>query len=183
MLLILIMKLSWEAHLRLRSCMLSIGWDVVTMILLSYTVHFYYVQVDLRFGNVVADDVFFVSGYDIYGTVVAQVGSWMVLLLIITNTTTIWLHVCFKFWFALFSKCKFLSWTYLHFLRQGNPILGVHLYLYSNDVTEVPCPQGFSDAPREGALCHAISGADGKFTFRSLPCGKLIISWTNKMSP
>ena len=36
---------------------------------------FYYVQVDLRFGNVVADDVFFVSGYDIYGTVVAQVGS------------------------------------------------------------------------------------------------------------
>ncbi|CAD6238726.1 unnamed protein product [Miscanthus lutarioriparius] len=82
-------------------------------------------EVDLRFGNVVADDVFFVSGYDIYGTVVAQ----------------------------------------------GNPIVGVHLYLYSIDVTEVPCPQGFSDAPREGALCHAISGADGKFTFRSLPCG------------
>jgi hypothetical protein len=53
--------------------------------------------------------------------------------------------------------------------------VGVHLYLYSNDVTEVPCPQGFSDAPKEGALCHAISGADGKFTFRSLPCGKLII--------
>lgn len=82
-------------------------------------------EVDLRFGNVVADDVFFASGYDIYGTVLAQ----------------------------------------------GNPILGVHLYLYSNDVTKVPCPQGFSDAPREGALCHAISGADGKFTFRSLPCG------------
>ncbi|KAG2597104.1 hypothetical protein PVAP13_5KG190200 [Panicum virgatum] len=82
-------------------------------------------EVDLRFGNVVADDVFFVSGYNIYGTVVAQ----------------------------------------------GNPILGVHLYLYSNDITELPCPQDFSDAPREGALCHAISGADGKFMFRSLPCG------------
>ncbi|WVZ71463.1 hypothetical protein U9M48_020048 [Paspalum notatum var. saurae] len=82
-------------------------------------------EVDLRFGNVVADDVFFVSGYDIHGTVLAQ----------------------------------------------GNPILGVHLYLYSNDVTEVSCPQSFSEAPREGALCHAISGADGKFTFRSLPCG------------
>uniref|UniRef100_A0A0D9V022 Carbohydrate-binding-like fold protein n=1 Tax=Leersia perrieri TaxID=77586 RepID=A0A0D9V022_9ORYZ len=82
-------------------------------------------EVDLRFGNAVADDVFFVSGYNIYGSVVAQ----------------------------------------------GNPILGVHLYLYSNDVTEVPCPQSISDAPREGALCHAVSGADGKFTFGSLPCG------------
>ncbi|XP_052152388.1 uncharacterized protein LOC127770634 [Oryza glaberrima] len=82
-------------------------------------------EVDLRFGNAVADDVFFLSGYNIYGSVVAQ----------------------------------------------GNPILGVHLYLYSNDVTEVPCPQSISDAPREGALCHAVSGADGKFTFSSLPCG------------
>lgn len=34
---------------------------------------FYYIQVDLRFGNVLADDVFFVSGYNIYGSVVAQV--------------------------------------------------------------------------------------------------------------
>ncbi|KQK04071.1 nodal modulator 1 [Brachypodium distachyon] len=82
-------------------------------------------EVDLRFGNVVADDVFFVSGYNIHGSVVAQ----------------------------------------------GNPILGVHLYLYSNDVKEVRCSQGLSDAPREGALCHAVSGADGKFTFRSIPCG------------
>jgi hypothetical protein len=32
-------------------------------------------EVDLRFGNVVADDVFFASGYNIYGTVVAQVGK------------------------------------------------------------------------------------------------------------
>ncbi|KAK3160680.1 hypothetical protein QOZ80_1BG0062920 [Eleusine coracana subsp. coracana] len=82
-------------------------------------------EVDLRFGNAVADDVFFVSGYNIYGSVV----------------------------------------------EQGNPMLGVHLYLYSNDVTEVPCPQGYGDAPREGALCHAISGADGNFMFKSLPCG------------
>jgi hypothetical protein len=70
----------------------------------------------------------------------------------------------------------------MNFICQGNPILGVHLYLYSNDVTGVPCPQGFGDAPREGALCHAISGADGKFVFKSLPCGKLITYSTNKMS-
>ncbi|KAG8045309.1 hypothetical protein GUJ93_ZPchr0008g12534 [Zizania palustris] len=82
-------------------------------------------EVDLRFGNAIADDVFLVAGYNIYGSVVAQ----------------------------------------------GNPILGVHLFLYSNDVTEVPCSQNISDAPREGALCHAVSGADGKFIFRSLPCG------------
>ncbi|KAM0833417.1 hypothetical protein ACQ4PT_064262 [Festuca glaucescens] len=82
-------------------------------------------EVDLRFGNAVVDDVFFVSGYGIHGSVVAQ----------------------------------------------GNPILGVHLYLYSNDVKEVPCSQGLGGAPREGALCHAVSGADGKFSFRSIPCG------------
>ncbi|XP_037405521.1 nodal modulator 1-like isoform X2 [Triticum dicoccoides] len=82
-------------------------------------------EVDLRFGNAVVDDVFFVSGYNIHGSVVAQ----------------------------------------------GNPILGVHLYLYSNDVKEVPCSQGLTDAPREGALCHAVSGVDGKFSFRSMPCG------------
>ncbi|CAM0881057.1 unnamed protein product [Alopecurus aequalis] len=82
-------------------------------------------EVDLRFGNAVVDDVFFVSGYNIHGSVVAQ----------------------------------------------RNPILGVHLYLYSNEVKEVPCSQGLSGAPREGALCHAVSGADGKFSFRSIPCG------------
>ncbi|XP_051224560.1 uncharacterized protein [Lolium perenne] len=82
-------------------------------------------EADLRFGNAVVDDVFFVSGYNIHGSVVAQ----------------------------------------------GNPILGVHLYLYSNDVKDVPCSQGLIGAPREGALCHAVSGADGKFSFRSIPCG------------
>lgn len=52
---------------------LFLGLTDVIIILISYTLHV--IQVDLRFGNVVADDVFFVSGYDIYGTVVAQVGK------------------------------------------------------------------------------------------------------------
>ena len=70
----------------------------------------------------------------------------------------------------------------MNFICQGNLVLGVHVYLYSNDVTEVPSPQGFGDAHREGALCHAVSGTDGKFMFRSLPCGKLITYSTNKVS-
>ncbi|XP_038980298.1 nodal modulator 1 [Phoenix dactylifera] len=83
-------------------------------------------EVNLGFGNIVVDDIFFVLGYDLDGFVVAQ----------------------------------------------GNPILGVHLYLYSDDVLTVHCPQGVGTAPREkNALCHAISDADGKFTFRSIPCG------------
>ncbi|KAJ4969122.1 hypothetical protein NE237_015823 [Protea cynaroides] len=57
-------------------------------------------------------------------------------------------------------------------VAQGNPILGVHIYLYSDDVLEVDCPQGPGDAPRQKkALCHAVSDADGKFTFNSIPCG------------
>nr|CAD1833216.1 unnamed protein product [Ananas comosus var. bracteatus] len=82
-------------------------------------------EVNLGFGNVVVDDVFFAAGYDLHGFVVAQ----------------------------------------------GNPILGVHMYLYSDDVSEVHCPQGSGNAPRQGALCHAVTDADGKFTFRSIPCG------------
>lgn len=83
-------------------------------------------EVNLGFGNIMVDDIFFVSGYDLHGFVVAQ----------------------------------------------GNPILGVHVYLYSDDVLTVHCPQGVGTAPREKvALCHAISDADGKFTFRSIPCG------------
>jgi hypothetical protein len=35
--------------------------------------YMFLMQVDLRFGNAVADDIFFVSGYNIYGSVVAQV--------------------------------------------------------------------------------------------------------------
>lgn len=52
--------------------------------------------------------------------------------------------------------------------------MGVHIYLYSDDVLEVDCPQGFGDGPGERtALCHAVSDADGKFTFKSIPCGNL----------
>lgn len=57
-------------------------------------------------------------------------------------------------------------------VAQGNPILGVHVYLYSDDVSEVSCPQGVGIALGErNALCHAVTNADGKFTFHSLPCG------------
>ncbi|GMH30789.1 hypothetical protein Nepgr_032632 [Nepenthes gracilis] len=57
-------------------------------------------------------------------------------------------------------------------VAQGNPILGVHFYLYSEDALEIDCPQGSGDAHGERkALCHAISDADGKFTFKSIPCG------------
>lgn len=83
-------------------------------------------EVELGFGNGEVDDIFFVSGYDISGLVVAQ----------------------------------------------ENPILGVHFYLYSNDVKEVHCPQGSGNAPGQStALCHAISDADGTFKFKSIPCG------------
>ncbi|KAJ0973565.1 hypothetical protein J5N97_021524 [Dioscorea zingiberensis] len=58
------------------------------------------------------------------------------------------------------------------FANLGNPILGVHLYLHSNDVAKVSCPQGAGDAlHQQRALCHAISDANGKFTFSSIPCG------------
>lgn len=61
-------------------------------------------------------------------------------------------------------------------MGQGNPILGVHIYLHSNDVSKVPCPQGVGDALHpERALCHVISDADGKFTFSSIPCGKIFL--------
>ncbi|KAK1315520.1 hypothetical protein QJS10_CPA05g00205 [Acorus calamus] len=59
-----------------------------------------------------------------------------------------------------------------HVVSQGNPILGVHLFLISDDVMEVNCPQGSGNAPNErNTLCHAISDANGKFTFNSVPCG------------
>ncbi|KAL0457667.1 UNVERIFIED_CONTAM: Nodal modulator 1 [Sesamum latifolium] len=83
-------------------------------------------EVDLGFDNGVVDDIFFASGYDIRGYVVAQ----------------------------------------------GNPILGVHFYLYSDNVREVSCPHDSGNAPGLGkALCHAVSDADGMFTFTSIPCG------------
>ncbi|XP_061366169.1 uncharacterized protein LOC133309420 [Gastrolobium bilobum] len=57
-------------------------------------------------------------------------------------------------------------------VAQGNPILGVHIFLYSDDVSEVECFQGSANGPEQGgSLCHAVSDADGKFTFNSIPCG------------
>lgn len=48
----------------------------------------------------------------------------------------------------------------------------MHIYLYSDDVGKVDCPQGSGNALGERkALCHAVSDADGKFMFKSLPCG------------
>ncbi|XP_027099594.2 uncharacterized protein [Coffea arabica] len=83
-------------------------------------------EVELGFGNSLVDDIFFISGYDIRGYVVAQ----------------------------------------------GNPILGVHVFLYSDDFSEVDCPHGSGNAPgQEKALCHAISDAAGIFKFKSIPCG------------
>ncbi|KAL4602871.1 hypothetical protein ACB092_10G084400 [Castanea dentata] len=57
-------------------------------------------------------------------------------------------------------------------VAQGNPILGVHIYLYSDDVLEVDCPQGSANVlGSRKALCHVVSDADGLFTFKSIPCG------------
>lgn len=40
---------------------------------------------------------------------------------------------------------------------------------------EVSCPQGTGNSPRsESALCHAVSDADGKFTFNKIPCGNFL---------
>ncbi|KAF8074467.1 hypothetical protein N665_1101s0028 [Sinapis alba] len=84
-------------------------------------------EVELGFANGMVDDIFFVLGYDLKGSVVAQ----------------------------------------------GNPILGVHIYLHSDDVSMVDCPQGLGDASGERKpLCHAVSDADGIFSFKSIPCGK-----------
>ncbi|KAA0046704.1 nodal modulator 3 [Cucumis melo var. makuwa] len=58
-------------------------------------------------------------------------------------------------------------------VAQGNPILGVHFYLFSDDVKEVDCPQGPGNAPgQRKALCHAVSDADGMFRFQAIPCGR-----------
>ncbi|GLU07247.1 hypothetical protein SLE2022_242110 [Rubroshorea leprosula] len=84
-------------------------------------------EVELGFQNGAVDDIFFVPGYEIHGSVVAQ----------------------------------------------GNPILGVHIYLYSDDVVEVDCPQGSGNAiGQRKSLCHAVSDADGMFTLKSIPCGR-----------
>ncbi|KAG2260924.1 hypothetical protein Bca52824_080218 [Brassica carinata] len=97
-------------------------------------------EVELGFANGVVDDIFFVLGYDLKGSVVAQ------------------------FWRLT---------VFILFPFVGNPILGVHIYLHSDDVSMVDCPQGFGEASGEKKpLCHAVSDADGIFSFKSIPCGK-----------
>ncbi|CAM8928070.1 unnamed protein product [Rhodiola kirilowii] len=55
---------------------------------------------------------------------------------------------------------------------QGNPVLGVEVFLYSEDIPEVECPIDSGSAPgQKKALCHSVSDADGVFKFKSLPCG------------
>lgn len=55
--------------------------------------------------------------------------------------------------------------------------MGVHIYLHSDDVSMVDCPQGFGDASGERKpLCHAVSDADGIFSFKSIPCGIVELS-------
>lgn len=61
---------------------------------------------------------------------------------------------------------------------QGNPILGVHIYLFSDDVVEVDCPQVDDHVippVQRKALCHTVSDADGKFMFKSIPCGTAFV--------
>ncbi|CAN4101896.1 unnamed protein product [Withania somnifera] len=86
-------------------------------------------EIELSFENRIVEDFFFVPGYDIRGSVVAQ----------------------------------------------GNPILGVHIYLYSGDVTKVDCPGGFKNSPGDlglgAALCHNVTDANGIFSLKSIPCG------------
>ncbi|XP_016491513.2 uncharacterized protein LOC107811149 [Nicotiana tabacum] len=86
-------------------------------------------EIELGFENRIVEDFFFVPGYDIRGSVVAQ----------------------------------------------GNPILGVHIYLYSDDVTNVDCPKGSKyssgDLGLKEALCHNVTDANGIFSLKSLPCG------------
>ncbi|KAI5442508.1 hypothetical protein KIW84_011529 [Lathyrus oleraceus] len=42
-------------------------------------------------------------------------------------------------------------------VSQGNLILGVHIFLYSKDVSEIKCLQGSAHGPRqEAALCHVF---------------------------
>ncbi|KAG6519088.1 hypothetical protein ZIOFF_022577 [Zingiber officinale] len=58
---------------------------------------------------------------------------------------------------------------------KGNPIVGVHIFLYSADAVGMHCPQGPGNGPGQGTtLCHVISDAEGKFVFKYLPSGNFI---------
>ncbi|PPS11625.1 hypothetical protein GOBAR_AA09004 [Gossypium barbadense] len=153
-------------------------------------------EVELGFQNGIVEDIFFVAGYNIHGSVVAQLDPNPILgknqiakqsqgyvFFFLCRHEAVWVVVFFedcqlepdesdgasepeKFsGFEVISEVGGVS-------DMGNPILGVHIYLYSDDVIEVDCPQGSGNAPEQRkALCHAVSDADGMFTFKSIPCG------------
>lgn len=61
--------------------------------------------------------------------------------------------------------------------------MGVHFYLFSDDVKEVDCPQGPGNAPgQRKALCHAVSDADGMFRFQAIPCGNYLVDGCQRLS-
>ncbi|GBG60819.1 hypothetical protein CBR_g12556 [Chara braunii] len=63
-------------------------------------------------------------------------------------------------------------------VSQGNPVLGVQIYLFSDDVGNVKCPQGLGNPPQANykyALCHGLSGTDGRFNFPAVPCGEYVV--------
>ncbi|CAI5988006.1 unnamed protein product [Closterium sp. NIES-65] len=50
----------------------------------------------------------------------------------------------------------------------------VQIFLFSDSVQKIPtCPAGPGSSPLPGKtpLCHTTTGADGRFSFRELPCG------------
>jgi hypothetical protein len=59
---------------------------------------------------------------------------------------------------------------------EGNPVLGVHVYLYSDDVHEENCLQDSRANPwSKKALCYAISDANGKCAFKFISCVKFML--------
>ncbi|CAI7780296.1 unnamed protein product [Closterium sp. NIES-53] len=57
---------------------------------------------------------------------------------------------------------------------QKNPVPGVQIFLFSDSVKKIPtCLAGPGSSPLPGKtpLCHTTTGADGRFSFRELPCG------------
>ncbi|CAI5496857.1 unnamed protein product, partial [Closterium sp. Naga37s-1] len=57
---------------------------------------------------------------------------------------------------------------------QKNPVPGVQIFLFSDSVQKIlTCPAGPGSSPLPGKtpLCHTTTGADGRFSFRELPCG------------
>ncbi|KAB5569531.1 hypothetical protein DKX38_003324 [Salix brachista] len=138
-------------------------------------------EVELGFENGIVDDIFSVPGYDLHGFVVAQgIRRCPVLDIALPSKAPICASQTFQAdWNANLSfdlKLRILIPLLTQgksIYKNGNPILGVHIYLYSNDVEKVECPQGSGEAVgQRKPLCHAVTNADGTFRFKSLPCGR-----------